>query len=164
MDDWRYIEDFPGYSVSSTGRVRNDETGRLMALLQNQHGVVNVGLMRKGVQYKRSLALLVCLAYLPAPKLPNFDTPIHLDGDKSNNDVSNLMWRPRWFAIMYQQQFTNGRRGFSSPVQELATGEIFQSSWEAAIKFGLLDREIMTATLNRTYVGPTFQRFRVIDE
>jgi len=39
---WREIEDFPGYSVSNFGRVRNDLNDRILTLQRNQHGVVNL--------------------------------------------------------------------------------------------------------------------------
>lgn len=161
MEEWCYIPSFPGYSVSDTGCVRNDETGRLMALTMNQQGIVNVGLTRDYIQYRRSVARLVATAFIPPPR-DTFDTPINLDGDRTNNNVWNLVWRPRWFAVKYFQQFINGERGFTVPVMETKTEECFHTSWEAAIKYGLLDREILVATIGRTYVWPTYQTFRVI--
>jgi NUMOD4 motif. len=163
MEEWKEIESFPVYSVSTHGRVRNDETGYFMALLRNQKGIINVGLTQNLVQYKRSVAVLVAHAFLPRPKQHTFDTPIHLDGDRGNNHVENLMWRPRWFAVKYHQQFLTEKRGFLVPVVD-DSGEMFETSWEAATKYGLIDREILTATLNRTYVWPTYQKFRVISE
>lgn len=137
-----------------------------MALLRNQRGVINVGLVRNKVQYKRSVALLVAELFIP--KLPSqresFDTPIHLNGDLCDNRVTNLMWRPKWFAMKYAEQFKEGPSGFSTPIEDKMTGERFSNSWEAAIKFGLIDREILVATMNHTYVWPTYQTFRVLQE
>jgi len=162
MDDWSEIRFFPGYSVSTEGKVRNDDTGRLMKLFVNPHGIQFVGLVRSRVQYKKAVSLLVANAFIPRPIREAFDTPINLDGDRLNNAVPNLTWRPRWFAIKYVQQFKRDIRGFTVPVEEVRTGEQFPTSWEAAIKYGLLDREILLATLARTHVWPTYQRFRVI--
>jgi len=164
MDDWAPIEEFPGYAVSPDGRVRNLDSGRLLVLTRNQQGVIQVGLMKDREQYKRGVALLVAKAFLDPPPSPAFNTPINLDGDRSNCEVENLAWRPRWFAIKYHQQFHNDLRGFQEPIIEINTKETFNNSWEAAIKYGLLDREILIATLNRTYVWPTYQEFRVIRE
>ena len=158
---WRIIPEFPNYSVSDLGRVRNDEMGYIMTQLRNQHGVVHVGLTRNLVQYRRSVALIVASAFVPKLN-EHFDTPIHLDGDRFNSEVENLMWRPKWFAARYHQQFKNGERGFKVPVLDTKTGERFKTSWEAALKYGLIDREILVATTNRTYVWPTYQVFRVI--
>jgi hypothetical protein len=162
MEDWRDIRFFPGYSVSTIGRVRNDDTGRMMTLMVNQSGVVNVGLTRSREQHRRAVALLVADAFIPRPIREAFDTPINLNGDRMNNTIDNLVWRPRWFAIKYIQQFKNNVRGFRVPVEEVRSGEQFPTSWEAAIKYGLLDREILIATVARTFVFPTNQKFRVL--
>jgi len=162
MEMWAPIKEFFGYSVSDVGRVRNDDTDRMLALCVNQTGVVHVGLTRGKKQYKRSVALLVARAFLPFPKESRFDTPIHLDGDQRNNQVENLMWRPRWYAIRYQHQFTMAPQGFSVPIVETHTGEEFPTSWDAAIKYGLIDRDILLAIQNKTFVWPTYQFFKTI--
>lgn len=160
MEAWREIRSFPGYSVSTLGRVRNDETGRFMTLLQNQHDVVNVGLTQNRVQYKRAVALLVATAFLRPELNEAFDTPINLDGDRTNNCIDNLMWRPRWFVVKYHNQFQYVPRKVIGPIEEMDTGEQFENTWAAVTKYGLLDREILIAMLSYTYVWPTYQRFR----
>lgn len=159
--DWREIEDFPGYSVNILGNIRNDRTGRILALQRNQHGIVHVGLVRDGVQYKRSVALLVCETWL-TEQLEYFDTPIHLDGDQSNNHIDNLMWRPRWFAVKYQRQFQDPHPSIDKQIQEIHTGYRYNNSWHAATTFGLLDREIRQAIIGRTFVWPTYQIFQIV--
>lgn len=161
METWREIRSFPGYSVSDLGRVRNDVTGRLMTLLQNQHGVLQVGLTKNLTQHRRAVAKLVATAFLQEPPA-EFDTPINLDGDRSHNVVENLMWRPRWFAVKYFQQFYENCCSFNYPIEDIKTGDVFETSWHAATTCGLLDREILVATLNRTYVWPTYQIFRKV--
>lgn len=160
---WRPIEGFPGYSVSNTGRVSNDETGRLMAMLVNQSGVVNVGLTKNRTQYKRAVALLVAKAFLPKPPIEIFDCPINLDGDRYNNYADNLAWRPRWFATKYFQQFQYDHFDVHFPVEEMDVGEKFESPWEAAIRFGLLQVDVMMSALNEIRVWPTMQRFRLLE-
>lgn len=168
MEDWFNLEDdgFPNYAVSDLGVVRNIRSGRLLRQSSNQSGVRKVGLINSvdGHQYTVSVALLVAKAFIPPPPNIRFTTPINVDGSRGNNYAGNLMWRPRWFAVKYHQQFHNDLRGFDVPIIEVRTGEEFDTSWDAAIKFGLLDREIAIATLNRTYVFPTGQTFRVIRE
>lgn len=166
LEVWKPIVSFPRYSVSDYGRVLNESTGKLLALLRNQQGIINVGLSRNRVQYKRSVSLLVASAFIPklATQRESFDTPIHLNGDLSDNRATNLMWRPRWFAIKFSEQMRRGPSGFSVPIQDVASKEIFPNSWEASIKFGILEMEIVVATLNKTYVWPTYQIFRVLSE
>lgn len=161
---WVAIEEFPGYSVSDTGLVRNDETGYLMSRLSNQGGVVHVGLTKDRVLYKRSLPLLVANAFIPKPdpeRFVDFDTPINLDGNRFNNHVHNLMWRPRWFAVKYHLQFQQDGPGISSPVQIVEDGIVFSSSWEAAITLGVFDREIAISVMTQNYVWPIFKKFRL---
>lgn len=163
-EEWRHIPDFPNYCVSNWGRVRNEDSGRVLALMRNQHGVCNVGMMRKGVQYKRSVTLLVASVFLDPHPLEAFDTPINLDGNRENNMVHNLEWRPRWFAAKYHAQFKNKNlRTIFTPIVEVKTGERFENSFEAAVKYGLLDTEIALAILNNTYVWPTYQVFRPLE-
>lgn len=165
MEEWREIPRFPGYSVSNLGRVRNDETGRFMTPLRNSRKTVSVsvGLTKNFIQHKRAVSLLVANAFLPPPPNEAFDTTINLDGDRTNNEVGNLVWRPRWFAIKYFLQFRNPQmRGFYTPVEEVTTGEIFETSWFAAIKFGLIDTDIFIATMNGLCVWPTQQWFRQV--
>lgn len=162
MEQWAPIREFPGYSVSDCGRVRNDDQDRIMCMLVNQAGVVNVGLTKGKKQFKRSVGLLVARAFLRPTDDPRFDTPIHLDGDQRNNHVENLMWRPRWYAIRYQHQFTMAPQGFNVPIVETHTGKVYPNSWEAAIEHGLIDKDIMLAIINKTFVWPTYQFFKTV--
>jgi hypothetical protein len=161
MEDWRGIPSFPGYSVSHTGRVRNDDTGRMMSVGRNQFGIAMVGLTRNGIQHRRSVAVLVASTFLPTMN-PSFDTPINLDGDRGNNHVLNLDWRPRWFAVKYFQQFHEEPQGYDVPIEEITTGETFPNTWIAAIRYGLLEMEIVFGMMKNTPVFPTYQLFRVI--
>jgi hypothetical protein len=164
VEEWSTIPKFPKYAVSDEGRVRNERSGRIMKLEVNQFNVVTVGLMGEGPkQYRRSVPLLVANAFLPKDR-PMFDTPICMDGDRFNNAVVNLAWRPRWFAIQYNRQFTVDRWGepIDRPIMDLGTGEVFPNSLEVAKWFGLLERDVVLSILNMTYVWPTYQQFEVV--
>lgn len=168
-EKWVPLNEFPGYLVSTDGRVMNDWGDRIKQPSRNQQGVCVVNLHQGGRQYLRSLAVLVANTFLYNPDVPrHFDTPIHLNGDRMDCRVDNLALRPRWFAIRYHQQFSEWERenrfGFKCPVMLIETEEVFPTSWEAAIKYGLLDREIFIATANRTYVFPHQFHFEVIEE
>lgn len=163
IEHWKPIPGF-NYSVSDYGRIRSDKSGRIMALNKNQYGVLTVGMMRDGEQYHRSVPLLVVRAFLDPPS-EAFDTPINLDGDRYNNHVSNLLWRPRWFAVKYNRQF---REPYEYPIinqiENIKTGEISENSFECAKRYGILEEDLVLAILNRTYVWPLFQEFRIVEE
>ncbi len=162
MEEWREIEGFPDYAVSNYGEVKRISTGRILAYKVNQYGVVYVGLMRSYKQRQRSVALLVANAFLDRHS-DVLDTPINLDGDRHNNRVDNLAWRPRWYAVKYNRQF---RERYPNPIDEpigdLKTHEIWRNSFECAIANGLLERDVVLSILNRTYTAITFQQFGIV--
>lgn len=166
MEKWRQIRDFPRYSVSDQGRIRNDDTDRIMALVQNGSGVVMAFLVREGRQYARGVAKLVATHFLPDGN-HLATTPVHRDGDRTNNFVENFVLRPRWYAYKYQQQFERDRRPFvDHSIIETETGQVFANSWEAAVHFGVLETEV--AHSYHAYEGrgervralPTYYYFR----
>lgn len=161
--NWEPVRGFPGYSVNTLGQVRNDSTGRLLHTRYNQYGVPYVGLMREWRQCIRSLPRLVATAFLPSPS-EIFDTPINLDGDRTNCSVDNLMWRPRWYAIYYANQFKDRYdHPIEAPVRAVETGEVFPDSFAAGCRYGILEREVVLSILNQTPAWPTYQRFELAD-
>lgn len=163
MEEWRPVKEFPNYSVSSHGRVRNDRANRLLSISYNQQGIAQVGFSHNGRYHKRSVAVLVAQVFIPH-KMGPFDTPINLDGNRRNNHVDNLMWRPRWFAVMYHKQFKqlNNPNRIKHPIINIKTNEIFEDSFVCCIHYGLLEKDLVLSILNRTYVWPTYQEFRVL--
>lgn len=157
MDElFREIRDFPGYRVSTLGRIENENTGRIMRINRNGRGIPIVGLMFGGVQYKRSVPLLVATAFLESPVHESFDSVIHLDADRTNCNVANLMWRPHWFVVRYHQQFKDPERmRFLTEVYCPETGEYFRDSTHMAMTYGLLDRDIVAAHVNGDLIWPT---------
>jgi len=87
------IVGFPHYSVTNLGRVFDCRTGRAEELKGslNQKGYRQVSLKVKGKHHVTKLVhRLVAEAFIPNPdKLKHIH---HLDEDKTNNDVSNLVW------------------------------------------------------------------------
>lgn len=162
-EQWKIIEDFQEYSVSDHGRIRFDRSGRILRCNLNQYGLLQVGLFHEGIQRHRSVPLLVAKAFLP-PGPGKFDTPINLDGDRLNNHVSNLAWRPRWFAVKFNQQFRYPSEYFiPDPIMDLKTHEVSANSLECVKRYGLLQKDLWMGIHNRTYVLPTYQQFVIIE-
>ena len=95
------MKEIPGYDgkylVSETGDVysvrRQGTDGRMLSTRFNSVGYVCVDL-RRGKSKKRALVhRLVGEAFIPKPTGKNFIN--HKDGDKTNNNVSNLEWCTR---------------------------------------------------------------------
>lgn len=164
MELWQQIENFPDYSVSDKGRIRANNSYRILALNQNQYGLVQVGMMRDGVQKHRSVPLLVAKAFIPQPS-GAFDTPINLDGNRWNNQIENLAWRPRWFAVKYNQQIRHPyEQPILQPLVDLKTGVVSSNSTECFKQYGLLEQDLVLSILNRTYVWPTYQEFGIFQD
>lgn len=164
-DQWVPVHGFPGYSVNPLGQVRRDSSGRILSPRFNQYGVPYVGLMRGWQQCSRSLPRLVAQAFLDKPN-EIFDTPVQIDGDRSNCHVDNLMWRPRWYAVLYNRQFDGERYDHPIDVAIRAIGddeEVFPNSLVAACRFGLLEREVVMSVLNQTPAWPTYQYFELAE-
>lgn len=165
LTDWLPVSEFPGYSVNPLGQVRNDETERLLFTRQNQFGVPYVRLTRDLRQHTRSLPRLVATAFVPQPS-KFFDTPINLDGNRVDCRASNLAWRPRWYAILYTNQFREEdpwryEHPIEVPIKDKDTGLVFPDSLSAACHNGLLEREVVLSILNNTVTWPTFQEFEL---
>lgn len=163
-DEWVPVERFPGYSVNPLGQVRKDSTGRILTLRLNQFGVPYVGMMRGFKQCNRVLPRLVAKTFIPQPN-KMWDTPVNLDGDRTNCRVDNLAWRPLWYAEQYNNQFSKERyeHPIAAPIREADTDEEFPHSLAAGCRYGLLERDVVLSILNNTLTWLTFQRFVIAD-
>lgn len=163
---YKDVASFPGYSVGSNGEIISDKTGKSLSPALNQQGIASVGLFIEGIQHRRSVAILVAEAFLGDPPNERFDTPIHLDGDKSNNNADNLEWRPRWFAIKYHKQFHDPfihthASWMVTPIEVVQTGEQFDHAIDCCKKYGLLVSEVVLAAYNGGIVFPVWYEFRI---
>jgi len=101
------------YEVSTTGLVRNKQTGKIVQQWEHASNTgtymrvtLRVGQYRKNFRVHR----LVAATFLPnTRRLPEVD---HLDGNRLNNDVSNLEW-----VSSSENQRRRAARGQASPNQ-----------------------------------------------
>ena len=84
------IKGFPNYEVTKQGKVINLITGRTLKPDTNRTGYLRVTLSRDGKTKRFFIHRLVALHYLPNPEM--LKEVNHIDGNKTNNDVSNLEW------------------------------------------------------------------------
>jgi hypothetical protein len=159
-EQWRMIEDFPSYSISNFGEVAKwDNEQHPLRQSPNTYGLPRVGLFQDRQQFTKLVARLVAEAFIQRDR-EYFDTPINLDGDRTNNRADNLMWRPRWFAIKYHQQFEHDQFHDAHPNLEIVnTGERFRNLKDPSIKYGLLYLDIIKSAINEDPIFPTGQQF-----
>ena len=164
-EEWRTVSVFPQYAVSSRGEIENKKTGRILRPSRNAQGHLKVNLSKDGKIFTRAVNQLVAKAFLPESERKDFDSLIHRDGDKSNCDVGNLMWRPRYFAIAFHQQFWSPRfQNTKMPIVEVKTGERFDTIQDAVMKYGLIFNDILMSMHDHTYVWPTYQQYEKIED
>lgn len=91
------IKDFPGYYVSNEGTIYSTRKNggydcpmTPMALKEDKDGYFEVGLYKQGKRYFRRVHRLVASAFIPNEN--NLPIINHKDGNKKNNNVSNLEW------------------------------------------------------------------------
>jgi NUMOD4 motif len=161
-ENWTQIYEFPDYSVSTYGRVRKDHTGRIITLQRNQQGNVFATLYLAGKHYSAGVARLMMHAFLdnPFPEARFCATPLHVDGDLSNNYVENLAVRPRWYSIVYQRQFPLGEPEWYGEIFEVESGREFRDSQDAMFSYGLLERSIFLSVANRDTPYYTLLNYR----
>jgi hypothetical protein len=89
---WKKIivdENETNYSISETGEVKNDVSGRLLNP-SIQQGYCHVGLTIDGKIRRFRVHRLVAIAFIENPE--NKPYVNHIDGCRSNNSVENLEW------------------------------------------------------------------------
>ena len=90
METFKKIEGFEDYSISDHGNVRNDKTGKIRKPFLNQDNVYQLGLYKDKEVSMWRIHRLVCNAFIPNPD--NKHDIQHIDGDTTNNEVTNLKW------------------------------------------------------------------------
>lgn len=89
---WKTIKDFPNYEVNGNGEIRNKKTKRILkSAVDKSTGYSKVSLWNDGVGRTRPVHRIVAETFLPKPDFDNAEVN-HIDGNKSNNSVSNLEW------------------------------------------------------------------------
>lgn len=145
------IKEFPEYEINSLGDIYSRITGRRMTYTPNQHGELTVGLTKDGVQYRRSVKLLVA-KYFVKGRTDIFDTPILLDGDRYNLHHENIAWRPRWFAWKYTRQFNQPQPYWDfGPIVEIRHKVLYENVYTAGVTTGSLFAEVFS-TIDSGYL------------
>ncbi len=89
-EQWKQIDGYENYSISTKGRVRNTKTKRLLDGCVNSCGYVKITLYKDKKAKAYQLHRLVARAFVENPD--HKELVRHTDGDNLNNDASNLYW------------------------------------------------------------------------
>ena len=118
------------YMVSNFGRVKNCRTGKLMELKTYESGYVYVHLRNKEISVYPLVHILVAQAFLENPK--NKPEVHHIDRDRTNNCVENLMWVTRKeHAALHKDKYDRIADMFSIPVYQYTLDGEFVREWKS---------------------------------
>lgn len=137
---WKPVPEYEGfYEVSNKGRIRRIETGRILKpLINSVNGYAYVQLSRSGKVKAKRIHVVVMSAFNPIDKKPGYDkdhTINHIDGVKTNNDLSNLEWCSQ--SENQKRAYELGLNpGVGKEVIDLDTHDIYRSATAASIAIG----------------------------
>ena len=92
-EQWRTAKDFDNYEVSSSGRVRNKKTKRVLSTQIGNSGYSFVSLRKDGRYRSKGIGRLVAEAFIEESGEGKYIK--HIDGDRFNNYASNLKYIPK---------------------------------------------------------------------
>lgn len=120
MEEWKRIRDYD-YEVSTEGRVKNMQTGKILKQYENHSGYLRVRLYKdkKGKYFR--VHRLVAEAFIPNPN--GFIEVDHLDKNRQNNHVDNLQW------INHKEHI---RKNHGKMIRCVETGEIYDNIRQAS--------------------------------
>lgn len=93
LEEWKQLEIYNKYEVSSLGRIRNSVSKIIRIPDINSKGYERLRVIDKGKYIRMFVHRLVALAFLP--NLSDKPMVDHIDGNRSNNALSNLRWATR---------------------------------------------------------------------
>lgn len=166
-EEWVVFDHFPKYEVSNEGRVVNRYTDREIKQSFTQAGQVKVGMIdTSGKQRTMLVKNLVGRGFVEG-RSEIFDTVINLDGDQTNNHFTNLVWRPRWFALQWARQNTRIADGqkpqfLRGKIVDLDTRNVYDHVVEAAKHTGSAHSEIFVSCWMQQYTWPDNKRYRFL--
>ena len=175
MELWRTICGFEGYyEVSNTGKVRSvdrviyDKNGKPRTLKGKEmklthtkgkygNGYMVVNLRKFGISEVSLIHILVAIAFIPNPY--NYPIVNHIDGNKTNNDVSNLEWTTYSYNNLHALH-NHLRKPKGTPVIQLTEDgdiiDVYTSAAEAERITGISARAISQCINLRIYSAGGF--------
>jgi hypothetical protein len=104
-EEWRIVEDWPDYEISSLGRLRRvtdgtNGTGGIIyrkghiRAIQIHKGYRTASVSKNGITVTKNISVLVCTAFNGRKPSPDHEVA-HFNGDRADDRADNLRWATR---------------------------------------------------------------------
>jgi hypothetical protein len=127
MDEqWKQIQDFPNYQISTFGNVKNIITNKLLKP-SNKGGYYNISLVNSYCKKTVKIHRLVAITFIPNPE--NKSDVNHKDKNKKNNHIDNLDWMTRKENNIHRCKDLFITTNKNKPINKICiqTGEILET-------------------------------------
>lgn len=124
---WKVIKDYPMYSVSNLGSIKNNKTGRILKQLNDNRGYLQVRLYNNGKAKTYKVHKIVFETF--KGKITNKMVINHKDGNKYNNSLKNLECVTQQYNVLHA---INKGNFYLRPVYCHETGKEYTSLAEVS--------------------------------
>ena len=126
IEQWRNVDGYDNYQVSSHGRVRNSKTYRMLTNCVNSTGRLLVGLSKNKKMVSHKVHRLVAFAFCENPN--DHNVVDHIDRNPLNNMFTNLRWVSQCINMRNRKVGINNTSG----IQCVSYGAS-KYSWQAVV-------------------------------
>lgn len=134
-EEWRQLKGHPNYLVSSLGRIQNITTNKIYSGKVNNCGYVRFDLCENGKRFVVYGHRAVADAFIP--NVENKPCINHIDGNKTNNNVSNLEWCTQQENTIHARDVLHANFGCNKKaIYCIETNTIYASETDAALWLG----------------------------
>ena len=126
IENWRLIDGYDNYEISSHGRCRNNKTSRILKPNIVRSGYYFVSLRKDKITKRYPIHRLVAFAFLENPL--NKKCVDHIDRNQKNNMLSNLRW-----ATLNENQGNRSKQKNTTSIYKGVYWNKKNQKWKTAI-------------------------------
>lgn len=166
---WTPVKFNENYEVSTYGRVRRSDNKKEKALIKSNNGYYKVDLYKDGKRKDKGVHRIVMESFVECDDPENKQVN-HIDGDKTNNKITNLEWCTRSENMKHAfrtglatSDHLRGKPGpmkgrknpnagsDGKPIRILETGQEFDSAVDCEKELGIRSRGICDVLKGRQH-------------
>lgn len=166
MEKFILIPGFDNYAISNKGRLKNVKNGKMLKLQISPHGYHNCVVSQNGIKKNLRIHRLVAILFIKNEE--NKPYVNHIDGNKLNNEISNLEWCTAKENDTHarKNKLKTGNKPVKATSIEDGSEFVFYSTGEASAILGINNGSVNRA-LNGKYKqtnGYKFEYLKNVEE